>query len=130
MKDVDSEQGGQVSCRAVDAHGDEARTLQERALWDLLSLFFLAAQQAQQSVSAHDLVYWLHGNIMALCGCTARAHPLPPSLVEELGEAALPEAHPSYWPSLQVSHHGCASIAGEIVYGAFSDGSLAFRSDM
>lgn len=39
-----------VGCRAVDAGGDEAVALQERAVWDLLALFFLQAQQAQQGL--------------------------------------------------------------------------------
>ena len=32
--------------------GDEAVALQERAVWDLLALFFMEAQQAQQGLAA------------------------------------------------------------------------------
>ncbi|GAB4823216.1 hypothetical protein N2152v2_010262 [Parachlorella kessleri] len=88
--------------RACDASGDEAVALQERALWDLLALFFLQAQQAQQGLVAHDLARWLRTNAAVVAaGCRAAGHPLPPALVGELREAALPEAHPGYWPCLQ-----------------------------
>ena len=91
------------ACRACDASGDDAVALQERALWDLLALFFLQAQQAQQGLVAHDLARWLRTNAAAVAaGCRAASHPLPPALVAELREAALPEAHPEYWPCLQV----------------------------
>lgn len=50
-----------------------------------------------------DLAGWLRRNAGAVCGgCRAGAHPLPPSLVAELREAALPETHPGYWGCLQV----------------------------
>ncbi len=105
-----------AACRAADASGDEAAALQERALWDLLALFFLEAQQAQQGLSAaHDLARWLRTNAAAVAaGCRAAAHPLPPRLVEELREAALPEAHPAYWACLQV---GCLPARGGWVVG-------------
>lgn len=62
-------------CRAVDASGDEALALQERAVWDLLALFFLDAQQAQQG-----LVAQVSAHAASADGVRGRSGPAPTAL--------------------------------------------------
>lgn len=78
---------------------EEVQASQERALWDLISLFALDPRTASAS-GIPDLPKWLRSNAAALAGSPSST-PLPRTLSANLQQMALPEAHPEYWPMLQ-----------------------------
>jgi hypothetical protein len=96
-------------CGAAPAP-EEAPVFQERALWDLLALIFLALDDAPDALPAADLARWLAGNEAALGAA------LPALLATELAQAALPEAHTRYWPALaRLAAGGRAAEAVELL---------------
>jgi hypothetical protein len=73
---------------------ESADSARERAIWDLLDLFFAkTANAAEPTVGSHAIAAWCRRNIAALPG----GHPLPPELLDTLSQASLPEAQPVYW---------------------------------
>ncbi len=79
---------------------EDIQASQERAIWDLISLFALDSQATTHGTSIPDLARWLHSNAISLAGSPA-ASPLPRKLAASLQETAIPEAHPEYWPTLK-----------------------------
>lgn len=99
--------------RAAEPSDDELFNLQERALWELLALFFLEAGRPQ-SLASQDLARWLRRNAVAVAG--PGGVPLPAQLLRELQDSALPEGHSGYWPCLaRLVALGWASEAVELV---------------
>jgi hypothetical protein len=89
---------------------EEAPVFQERALWDLLALLFLALDDGPDALPAADLARWLAGNEAALGAA------LPAPLAAELVQAALPEAHARYWPAFaRLAAGGRAAEAVELL---------------
>jgi Nup85 Nucleoporin len=85
----------------TDPTPEDIQASQERAIWDLISLFALDSQATTtQGTSVPDLAQWLHSNAISLFGGPA-ASPLPRKLAASLQETAIPEAHPEYWPTLK-----------------------------
>ncbi|PRW33780.1 nuclear pore complex NUP85 [Chlorella sorokiniana] len=87
--------------RGAEATAEELVTLQERALWDLLALFWVERPGAAggQGLVAQDLARWVRSNAVAVSGGVS-AQPLPPALLAALREAPLPESAAAYWPAV------------------------------
>ncbi|KAH7618262.1 putative Nuclear pore complex protein NUP85 [Nannochloris sp. 'desiccata'] len=79
---------------------EDIQASQERALWDLISLFALDSQATTQDTLFPDLSRWLLSNAISLAGSPA-ASPFPHKLAASLQETAIPESHPEYWPTLK-----------------------------
>ena len=77
---------------------EELQVARERALWELLALFWLDGS-GNDGIGGQELAGWLSGNTVAVAGSLV-ASPLPPQLLSQLQEAALPEAHDRFWPTL------------------------------
>lgn len=87
--------------RGAEATAEELVTLQERALWDLLALFWVERPGAAggQGLVAQDLARWVRSNAVAVSGSVS-AQPLLPALLAALREAPLPESASGYWPAV------------------------------
>jgi len=78
---------------------EENHAMQERALWDLVSLFSFDSG-IQDCLGQPDLPKWLHSNSTGIAGSPSAA-PFTAKIAGEFRQAAVPEVHPEYWQTLR-----------------------------